>query len=144
MRRGGEQDGMPRGSACADTDLAPVARARPARAETVPGEAPTEEEAVAEPESAAAPAAAAATISAGETAEKAALELQSKLNLSALPVRQYLESSVVPVLLQGLQTLVKVRRRGADERGPGGPAGHRAPARPPPPPSDDLRARSPD
>ena len=63
------------------------------------------------PEEEAAAAPAAATISAGETAEKAALELQSKLNLSALPVRQYLESSVVPVLLQGMQTLVKVRRR---------------------------------
>ena len=45
----------------------------------------------------------------GESAEKAALEMQTKLNISALPVRQYLESSVVPILLQGLQTLVKVR-----------------------------------
>ena len=44
----------------------------------------------------------------GESAERAALEMQTKLQISALPVRQYLESSVVPILLQGLQTLVKV------------------------------------
>ena len=45
----------------------------------------------------------------GESAERAAMELQARLNLSALPVRQYLESAVVPVLLQGMQTLVKER-----------------------------------
>jgi protein dpy-30 len=42
-------------------------------------------------------------------AEKAALETQNKLDVTALPIRQYLETAVVPILLQGMQALVKER-----------------------------------
>ena len=34
---------------------------------------------------------------------------QNKLNVQALPIRQYLEQSVVPILLKGMQALVKER-----------------------------------
>eukprot|EP00242_Pyramimonas_sp_CCMP2087_P003814 CAMPEP_0198212804 /NCGR_PEP_ID=MMETSP1445-20131203/27700_1 /TAXON_ID=36898 /ORGANISM="Pyramimonas sp., Strain CCMP2087" /LENGTH=101 /DNA_ID=CAMNT_0043887341 /DNA_START=162 /DNA_END=467 /DNA_ORIENTATION=- len=43
------------------------------------------------------------------SAEKAALAVANKLNMQALPIRQYLEHSVVPILLQGMQALVKER-----------------------------------
>mmetsp|Transcript_18255 Transcript_18255/g.59047 ORF Transcript_18255/g.59047 Transcript_18255/m.59047 type:complete len:84 (-) Transcript_18255:127-378(-) len=46
---------------------------------------------------------------AAQSAEKAAMAAQNKLNMQALPIRQYLEGAVVPVLLQGLQALVKER-----------------------------------
>mmetsp|Transcript_27855 Transcript_27855/g.52993 ORF Transcript_27855/g.52993 Transcript_27855/m.52993 type:complete len:106 (-) Transcript_27855:721-1038(-) len=42
-------------------------------------------------------------------AEKAAMAVANKLNMQALPIRQYLEQSVVPILLQGMQALVKER-----------------------------------
>ena len=42
-------------------------------------------------------------------AEKAALATQNKLDVQALPIRQYLETAVVPILLQGMQALVKER-----------------------------------
>jgi len=42
-------------------------------------------------------------------AQKAAMAVQNKLNASALPIRQYLEASVVPILLQGMQAVVKER-----------------------------------
>lgn len=42
-------------------------------------------------------------------AEQAALATQNKLDVQALPIRQYLESAVVPILLQGMQALVKER-----------------------------------
>mmetsp|Transcript_1105 Transcript_1105/g.1548 ORF Transcript_1105/g.1548 Transcript_1105/m.1548 type:complete len:114 (-) Transcript_1105:282-623(-) len=43
------------------------------------------------------------------SSEKAAMAVANKLNLQALPIRQYLEQSVVPLLLQGMQALVKER-----------------------------------
>ena len=46
---------------------------------------------------------------AAAAAEKAALETQNKLDVQALPIRQYLETAVVPILLQGMQALVKER-----------------------------------
>ena len=45
----------------------------------------------------------------GETAEKAASAVQSQINLQALPIRQYLDQTVVPLLLQALSALVKER-----------------------------------
>lgn len=35
--------------------------------------------------------------------------MANKLNMQALPIRSYLESTVVPLLLQGMQALVKER-----------------------------------
>mmetsp|Transcript_45588 Transcript_45588/g.116618 ORF Transcript_45588/g.116618 Transcript_45588/m.116618 type:complete len:106 (+) Transcript_45588:112-429(+) len=46
---------------------------------------------------------------ASRSAEKAAMAVQAKLQTQALPIRQYLESTVVPILLQGMQALVKER-----------------------------------
>eukprot|EP00740_Mantoniella_antarctica_P023443 CAMPEP_0198687094 /NCGR_PEP_ID=MMETSP1468-20131203/41962_1 /TAXON_ID=1461545 /ORGANISM="Mantoniella sp, Strain CCMP1436" /LENGTH=108 /DNA_ID=CAMNT_0044434337 /DNA_START=55 /DNA_END=381 /DNA_ORIENTATION=- len=43
------------------------------------------------------------------TAEESALAAQSKLDVQALPIRQYLDTAVVPILLQGMQALVKER-----------------------------------
>uniref|UniRef100_A0A7S0N3X7 Protein dpy-30 homolog n=1 Tax=Pyramimonas obovata TaxID=1411642 RepID=A0A7S0N3X7_9CHLO len=43
------------------------------------------------------------------SAEKAALAVANKLNMQALPIRQYLEQTIVPILLQGMQALVKER-----------------------------------
>jgi len=40
---------------------------------------------------------------------KAALETQNKIDVTALPIRQYLETAVVPILLTGMQALVKER-----------------------------------
>ena len=45
----------------------------------------------------------------GAAAEKAATAVQSKLTQQALPIRAYLDSTVVPILLQGLSQLVKER-----------------------------------
>ena len=42
-------------------------------------------------------------------AEKAAMGMQNKMNLQTAPIRTYLDSTVVPVLLQGLSALVKER-----------------------------------
>ena len=42
-------------------------------------------------------------------AEKAAMGVQNKMNLQTAPIRTYLDSTVVPVLLQGLSALVKER-----------------------------------
>eukprot|EP00658_Telonema_sp_P-2_P081211 TRINITY_DN8272_c0_g1_i1.p1 TRINITY_DN8272_c0_g1~~TRINITY_DN8272_c0_g1_i1.p1 ORF type:complete len:106 (-),score=36.31 TRINITY_DN8272_c0_g1_i1:339-656(-) len=45
----------------------------------------------------------------GQAAEAAAMSLQSNLDLEALPIRAYLDHTVVPVLMQGLSALVKAR-----------------------------------
>merc|ERR1711972_688062 len=45
----------------------------------------------------------------GKAAEKAAMAVQNKMNLQTAPIRTYLDSTVVPVLLQGLSALVKER-----------------------------------
>eukprot|EP00294_Goniomonas_avonlea_P002428 CAMPEP_0114548316 /NCGR_PEP_ID=MMETSP0114-20121206/4918_1 /TAXON_ID=31324 /ORGANISM="Goniomonas sp, Strain m" /LENGTH=99 /DNA_ID=CAMNT_0001732901 /DNA_START=31 /DNA_END=330 /DNA_ORIENTATION=+ len=45
----------------------------------------------------------------GQAAEKAAMSVQDKLDQQALPIRAYLDQTVVPLLLQGLSTLVKER-----------------------------------
>lgn len=45
----------------------------------------------------------------GKAAEKAAMAVQSKINLQALPIRAFLDQTVVPILLQGLSALVKER-----------------------------------
>ena len=42
-------------------------------------------------------------------AESAAQAVQSKLQQQALPIRAYLDQTVVPILLQGLSALVKER-----------------------------------
>lgn len=42
-------------------------------------------------------------------AEQAAIAVQNKINFEALPVRSYLDQTVVPLLLQGLAALVKER-----------------------------------
>ena len=42
-------------------------------------------------------------------AEKTAMGVQNKMNLQTAPIRTYLDSTVVPVLLQGLSALVKER-----------------------------------
>jgi len=43
-------------------------------------------------------------------AEKAATEAQEKIDAQALPIRTYLDQTVVPILLQGLSDLVKQRQ----------------------------------
>ena len=45
----------------------------------------------------------------GKAAEKAAMAVQNKIHVQALPIRAYLDQSVVPILLQGLSALVKER-----------------------------------
>ena len=42
-------------------------------------------------------------------AEKIALNTHATLNTAAMPVRQYLEATVVPVLMQGLGQVVRER-----------------------------------
>jgi protein dpy-30 len=42
-------------------------------------------------------------------AEKELEEAQEKLNLQALPIRAYLDQTVVPLLLDGMSALVKER-----------------------------------
>ena len=44
-------------------------------------------------------------------AEKAAIDAQEKIDSQALPIRAYLDQTVVPILLQGLSDLVKARYR---------------------------------
>ncbi|GMI43745.1 hypothetical protein TrCOL_g11691 [Triparma columacea] len=41
--------------------------------------------------------------------EKAANLVQNKMNLQALPIRAYLDQTVVPILLDGMSALVKER-----------------------------------
>lgn len=55
------------------------------------------------------PAVAATTPEAVKAAEKAAVGVHKKINLAAAPIRQYLEATVVPVLMQGMQALCKER-----------------------------------
>ncbi|WIA17301.1 hypothetical protein OEZ85_014168 [Tetradesmus obliquus] len=69
-----------------------------------------------------------------KAAEKAAVNIQKRLTSHALPIRQYLESTVVPLLMQGLQSLCKERPEDPVEylanyllqhnpkKGPAGPA----------------------
>jgi len=45
----------------------------------------------------------------GKAGEQAAMAVQNKMNLQTAPIRTYLDSTVVPVLLQGLSALVKER-----------------------------------
>lgn len=45
----------------------------------------------------------------GLAAEAAAMNLQSSVDLQALPIRAYLDHTVVPILMQGLSALVKER-----------------------------------
>jgi protein dpy-30 len=45
----------------------------------------------------------------GRAAEKAAMAVHNKLNLHALPVRAYLDQTVVPILLQGLAEVARTR-----------------------------------
>ena len=45
----------------------------------------------------------------GQAAETAAMAVQKKMNLHSLPIRAYLDQTVVPVLLAGLSALVKER-----------------------------------
>ena len=52
---------------------------------------------------------AALTNSQAALAEKAATEAQEKIDAQALPIRTYLDQTVVPILLQGLSDLVKQR-----------------------------------
>jgi len=49
------------------------------------------------------------TTSQAKAAEQASISVQNKVNLQALPVRAYLDQTVVPILLQGLALLVKER-----------------------------------
>jgi protein dpy-30 len=42
-------------------------------------------------------------------AEQASIGLQNKVNYQALPVRSYLDQTVVPLLLHGLASLVRER-----------------------------------
>ena len=42
-------------------------------------------------------------------AEKIALNTHAALNTAAMPVRQYLEATVVPILMQGLGQVVRER-----------------------------------
>lgn len=44
-----------------------------------------------------------------KAAEKDMEEVDDKLNLQALPIRAYLDQTVVPLLLDGMSSLVKER-----------------------------------
>jgi protein dpy-30 len=46
---------------------------------------------------------------AAKAAEKAAVSTHKKLSTESMPIRQYLEATVVPILMQGMQGLVKER-----------------------------------
>lgn len=50
-----------------------------------------------------------ANAEAAKAAEKAALKTHKQINTNAMPIRQYLEATVVPILMQGMQGLVKER-----------------------------------
>ena len=45
----------------------------------------------------------------GRAAEKAAMAVQNKINLHAVPVRAYVDQTVVPIMLQGLAEVARVR-----------------------------------
>ena len=45
----------------------------------------------------------------GKSATAAAQSLQNKMNVQSLPIRAYLDQTVVPILLQGMSQLVKER-----------------------------------
>jgi len=45
----------------------------------------------------------------GKNAERAAVSVFGKVSNQALPIRAYLDQTVVPLLLQGLSALVKER-----------------------------------
>ncbi|KAA6315575.1 MAG: putative dpy-30 protein [Streblomastix strix] len=45
----------------------------------------------------------------GRAAEEAALSFQNKIDINALPIRAYLDQTVVPLLLQGITALVAER-----------------------------------
>jgi len=45
----------------------------------------------------------------GRIAEKVAMAGQPKVSLQALPLREYLDETVVPLLLEGLQALARER-----------------------------------
>lgn len=44
-----------------------------------------------------------------KNAQKAAMNVHAKVSTQALSVRQYLEATVVPILMQGMQSLVRER-----------------------------------
>ena len=44
-----------------------------------------------------------------QEATQAAEQVQNKMNLQALPIRAYLDQTVVPILLDGMSALVKER-----------------------------------
>lgn len=56
-----------------------------------------------------APASAVAAAQDGAGAENAAQAVQNRLQSQALPIRAYLDQTVVPLLLQGMSALVKER-----------------------------------
>ncbi|KAH7815498.1 putative protein dpy-30 [Monocercomonoides exilis] len=45
----------------------------------------------------------------GKAAEEAALSFQNNMDVQALPIRAYLDQTVVPLLLQGITALVAER-----------------------------------
>ena len=75
------------------------------------GGAPAAETAVATTEAAPAPEASAAPDNVDDTknAQTAAMAVQEKMNVQSLPIRAYLDQTVVPILLQGMSQLVKER-----------------------------------
>ena len=44
-----------------------------------------------------------------KNAQTAAMAVQEKMNVQSLPIRAYLDQTVVPILLQGMSQLVKER-----------------------------------
>ncbi|GAX82775.1 hypothetical protein CEUSTIGMA_g10201.t1 [Chlamydomonas eustigma] len=50
-----------------------------------------------------------ATAEAVKAAEAAALGVHTRLNIQAAPIRQYLEATVVPTVMKGLQAVCKER-----------------------------------
>lgn len=50
--------------------------------------------------------------------EAAAVDVQQQLQMQSLPTKQYLETTVVPILLDGLQALVRERRGSSSLRLP--------------------------
>lgn len=45
----------------------------------------------------------------GKQAEQAAMNINTKVNVQALPIRAYLEETVVPLLIEGMNALVRER-----------------------------------
>lgn len=96
------------------------AQEAPPAAEAESKETPTEEEASApvaeskdeKPEAPVPEPAAAKDVAAEEetaSAEKATDNVQQKMDAMSLPIRAYLDQTVVPILLQGMSALVKER-----------------------------------